>query len=300
MRRQPFLLRTVRLVRGLGARSGFRALYLLIRKELARDTVGNPRQMRVPDVPHPIWLRESTSDFEIMEQIFLRREYDFAAWSSHHAMIQRTYGELLNERKVPVIVDCGANIGYASIWFAIKYPQAIVYAIEPEPRNFAMLSRNVSTYPNIVPIQAGVSDRVTKVSLRNPTDEPWACQTEEDDQGSVETVTIPHLLDMRPNGVPLIVKVDIEGYETSLFRSNTGWAGRTPLVVFEMHDWLFHWRGTGHAMFRCLTQWPRDYLVRGENIFSFAHPEQSSVVTGQDDRIPADFRLERAASALAR
>jgi hypothetical protein len=74
----------------------------------------------------------------------------------------------------------------------------------------------------------------------------------------------------------LIVKVDIEGYETSLFRSNTAWAAQTPLVVFEMHDWLFHWRGTGDAIFRRLTQRPRDYLVRGENIFSFAHPDHSS------------------------
>jgi FkbM family methyltransferase len=271
-----------------------------MRKELARNAAADPRRMRMADFPHPIWLREGTSDFEVMEQIFVRREYDFAEWSSHHAMIQQTYAALLRERKVPVIVDCGANIGYASIWFSIKYPQAIVYAVEPEPRNFAMLSRNVSAYANIVPIQAGISDRVTKVSLRNPTDEPWACQTEEDDQGSVDTVTIPDLLDTRPNCVPLIVKVDIEGYETSLFRSNTGWAGRTPLVVFEMHDWLFHWRGTGDAMFRCLTQRRRDYLVRGENIFSFAHPQQYPVVTGQDDRVPAGVRIEHAATAHAR
>jgi FkbM family methyltransferase len=300
MKRQPFPLRTVRLFRGLGARAGLRAFYLLVRKELARGAAGNPKPMRIRDVPHPVWLRESTSDFEIMEQIFLRREYDFAEWSSHHEMIRKTYDELLRDRKVPVIIDCGANIGYASIWFAIRYPQAIVYAVEPEPGNFAVLRRNASGYPNIVPIHAGVSDRVTKVSLRNPADEPWACQTEEDDQGSVETVTLPDLIDSRPNGAPLIVKVDIEGYETSLFRSNTGWAGRTPLVIFEMHDWLFHWRGTGHAMFRCLTEWRRDYLVRGENIFSFAHPDQRPAITEQDDRIVAGSRREPAATAHVR
>jgi FkbM family methyltransferase len=245
-----------------------------MRKELMRGGDGPPRSMRIPDVPQPIWLREGTSDFEIMEQIFLRREYDVAEWPAHHAMIERAYAEILDAGKVPVIVDCGANIGFASIWFAQRFPHATVRAVEPEPGNFAMLRRNVAAYPNVTPIQAGISDRVTRVSLRNPQDEPWACQTEENENGSVETITVPNVLAASPNSVPLIVKVDIEGYETSLFRSNTAWADETPLVVFEMHDWLFAWRGTGDATLRCLTQRPRDYLVRGENIFAFAHPQR--------------------------
>jgi FkbM family methyltransferase len=298
MKRTPLPLRTVRLLRGLGASSGLRACWLLVRKELMRDRDGPPRSMRVPAVPQPIWLREATSDFEIMEQIFLRREYDFAAWPAHHTMIEQTYAELLDAGKQPVIVDCGANIGFASIWFALRYPRALVYAIEPEPRNFAMLGRNTAPYANIMPIQAGISDRVTRVALRNPAGEPWACQTEEDAQGGVETVTIPDLLAASPMGAPLIIKVDIEGYETSLFRSNTAWAEETPLVVFEMHDWLFAWRGTGDAMLRCLTRRPRDYLVRGENIFSFAHPRP--VVTEQVELAPAEAAAASAADGPVR
>jgi len=277
MRREPFLRRSSRLLRRLGARSGLRACYLLARNKLpARDPNPPPRQMRIPQAPHAIWLRPGTSDFETMEQVFVHREYDFAMWPSHHAMIERTYAALLETGKLPVIVDCGANIGYTSIWFALRFPRAIVYAIEPEPQNFMMLCRNVSAYANVKPVQAGISDRVTRLSLRNPDGEPWACQTVDDEQGSVATVTVPDLLDRLPNCVPLIVKVDIEGYETSLFRSNTAWAAQTPLVVFEMHDWLFHWRGTGDAIFRCLTQRPRDYLMRGESVFSFAHPDHAS------------------------
>jgi FkbM family methyltransferase len=295
MTRTPFPLRLVRLLRGLGVRSGSRACWLLVRKELMRDRDGPPRSMRVPDVPQPIWLREGTSDFEIMEQIFLRREYDFAEWPAHHAMVEQAYAELLDAGKVPVIIDCGANIGLASIWFALRYPRAAVCAVEPEPGNFAMLRRNVAACANVTPIQAGISDRVTRVALRNPADEPWACQTEEDAQGGVETVTIADLLAETPNAAPLIVKVDIEGYETSLFRSNTAWAKETPLVVFEMHDWLFAWRGTGDAMLRCLTRQPRDYLVRGENIFTFAHPGPR--VTERVELAPAEAPAASAAGS---
>jgi FkbM family methyltransferase len=294
----PLPLRAVRLVRGLGLGSGIRATYLLLRKELGPPSAGDPKHLRVPGVPHPIWLRESTSDFDVMEQIFVRGEYDFSEWTAHHAAIDEAYAELLGAGKVPVIVDCGANVGYASIWFATRYPQAVIHAVEPEPRNFALLSRNVVDYPNIFPIHAGISDRVTRISLHNPSDEPWACQTEEDAHGPVATVTIPDLIRQRIDGAPLIVKVDIEGHETALFRSNTAWAQATPLVVFEMHDWLFHWRGTGDAMFRCLTQRRRDYLVRGENIFAFAHPPTAHAVMA-DDRAAAAPR-ERVAGARGR
>jgi FkbM family methyltransferase len=271
--KREFFRRSARLMRRLGARSGLRASYLLLRNELARGAHGAAKPMRVPQVPHPIWLREGTSDFGVMEQIFVHRAYDFGRWSSHFAMIERTYGKLLERGKLPVIVDCGANIGCATIWFALRFPRAIIYAVEPEPQTFMTLGRNVSAYGNVTPIEAGISDRMTRLSLRNPDGRPIACQTVDDEQGSIGTVTVPHLLDRLPNCAPLIVKVDIEGYETSLFRSNTTWAAQTPLVIFEPHDWLFHWRGTGDAVFRCLTQRPRDYLIRGDNIFSFAHPE---------------------------
>jgi FkbM family methyltransferase len=299
-KKPPLALRAARLMRGLGARSGSRACYLLLRKELAPQTGGASRHLRIPGAPHPIWLRAATSDFDVMEQIFVRREYDFTEWPAHHAAIDTAYADCLSEGKVPIIVDCGANIGCASIWFALQYPEAVIYAVEPEPRNFAMLSRNVVDYRNIVPIQAAISDRTARVSLHNPTDEPWACQTEEDANGSIAAVTISNLLAQRPNGAPLIVKIDIEGHETALFRSNTAWAQSAPLVVFEMHDWLFHWRGTGDAMFRCLTRRRRDYLVRGENIFAFAHPRSVRAVMAPDDHTAADARMVPVARGHAR
>ena len=58
-------------------------------------------------VKFPFILRNQTSDVPIFEQIFIHQEYNF------------------NVKKQPsMVVDAGANIGLASIYFASKYPNA--------------------------------------------------------------------------------------------------------------------------------------------------------------------------------
>jgi FkbM family methyltransferase len=276
---RDFFDRSGRFVRRLGLRSGLQASYLLARRAVSRDI--RPRQLRLPGLAHPIWLRGTTSDIEALEQVFVHAQYDSSHWPEHHAAIERTYAQLLADGKTPTIIDCGANIGCASLWFARKYPRAIVYAIEPELQNVTMLERNVAGCDNIVPIAAGVSDRAARLTLQNHDGASWAWQTVEDARGTVEAVTIDSVLARRPGCAPFIVKVDIEGHEAQLFHSNAEWAAATPLIVFEMHDWLFPWRGTGHAIFRCLTQRPRDFLMRGETIFSFAHAGEGERGSGE-------------------
>jgi FkbM family methyltransferase len=44
----------------------------------------------------------------------------------------------------PVIFDCGANLGMATLYFKWLYPKAHIEAFEPDPRTFAILNRNVN------------------------------------------------------------------------------------------------------------------------------------------------------------
>jgi FkbM family methyltransferase len=276
---RAFFNRSGRFMRRLGYRCGSHAAYLLARRAFNQND--HVTRLRVPHLPHPIFLRGTSSDLEAMEHVFVQRQYEFAHWREHHAAVERAYHRVLADRKCPVIVDCGANVGYASIWFALKYPGATILAIEPEPQNFAILGRNAASYPNIRPILAGVSDRAGRISLQNPRGEAWAWQTVEDDQGPVTAIAINDLLAQIPRSAPLIVKVDIEGHESQLFRSNTEWVERTPLIVCELHDWMLPWRGSANAILRSLTQQPRDFLMQGEAVFSFARPPE----------LPAEYAL---------
>lgn len=48
------------------------------------------------------------------------------------------------DAKRPFIVDCGANIGMAVLYFKQLYPESEVWAYEANPDAFALLQRNVS------------------------------------------------------------------------------------------------------------------------------------------------------------
>ena len=80
----------------------------------------------------PVYIRENSSDTAVFNQVFYRNEYNI---------------ELKEEPEI--IIDCGANIGLASVYFANKYPGALIIAIEPEPSNYEMLIKNTANYSNI-------------------------------------------------------------------------------------------------------------------------------------------------------
>lgn len=227
-------------------------------------------RIRPIELGRDLHLRVPSSDWFVVADIMVRGAYllpnaDFERGLAAHQRALRAAG------KTPIIVDCGANIGISAIWFATRFPEAVVVAVEPEPENYALLARNAAAFPNIVPIRAAVSDHHGRVTLINAGEAAWGWATREEAEGEVETVTIADLFARVPNGAPLIVKIDIEGGEVDLFRSNTEWTAATPLIVFEDHDWMLPGRGTFAAVMKRLVDEPRDYFRVGENTFAFSH-----------------------------
>ena len=83
-------------------------------------------------------------------------------------------------------------------------------------------------------------------------------------EGSIPGFTIDQLSEGKPI---LIVKVDIEGAETELFRSNTDWMDRIDLIAIELHDWLFPNSGTSQFFMKAVAGRPHQITMRGENLF---------------------------------
>ncbi len=70
----------------------------------------------------------------------------------------KVYGDLAGLPSDAIIIDVGAYVGTFALYAAQKYPQATIYAFEPEPSNFKTLQKNIEAnhFSNIFPINMAV------------------------------------------------------------------------------------------------------------------------------------------------
>jgi FkbM family methyltransferase len=184
--------------------------------------------VEIAGIRHPVNLRLRTSDVWLCQQILVDSQYDC--------------GLSLRPR---VIVDGGANIGLASIFYANKYPEARIIAIEPEQSNFEMLQKNVSSYSNILAIRAALWNKNQDLCSSTARPGHHAYQVHELHvsghdltSNSVRGLTLHGLMaDLGIQHIDLL-KVDIEGSEKEVFRDSAGWIGHVGMIAIEIHDWL--------------------------------------------------------------
>lgn len=71
-----------------------------------------------------IIVRKGTSDFEVYRDIFVLKHYS-----------------LPFKNEPGLIIDCGAYVGYSSIYFSTKFPKSKILAFEPSFSNFEVLKK---------------------------------------------------------------------------------------------------------------------------------------------------------------
>ena len=218
-----------------------------------------------------VWLREGTSDYAVLEQIFHTEEFNIST-APQFAWIRAAYERMLTVGESPFIVDCGANIGLSALYFASRLPKAKIIGIEPARDNVELARKNTGQNPLIEIIEAAVHDAAVALEIVDPGAEKFAYQVREahaSSATSVETVTIGGVMQRYGADRNLIVKVDIEGGESTLFRSNIGWLDHTDLLIVETHDWLFPGQGTSRTLFSAISGRNFEVIHKGEYISFF-------------------------------
>jgi FkbM family methyltransferase len=211
----------------------------------------------------PVQLRRGSTDAAVFRQIFRKGDWDFTrfpqaqrVWNAYHAIVRA------GER--PVIIDAGANVGAASLWFAARFPQASIVAVEPDPDNARMCRLNTKRAGNVTVIEAAIGSRAGAASLQNPQGTPVAVRTLRSSAGGV---TVRTVADLAQGGRLFIVKIDIEGFESDLFSANTDWLDDVGMVTVETHDWLLPGQFSSRALQRAMAERPFEMLLAGENLF---------------------------------
>ncbi len=127
--------------------------------------------------------------------------------------------------KPSAIFDCGANVGFVSYQFYKCFPEAFIYAFEPNPDVFKKLSTNLEKENlRIIPVQAGIGDQQDTItfyknnntgtsSFLKPTEFHMAHMAKKYSPISVPVITIQSYC--AEKGIPKIsiLKLDIEGFE---------------------------------------------------------------------------------------
>lgn len=211
----------------------------------------------------PIVVRQGDSDFETVRQTFGNREYALGNARIEERLLVR-YRAILAAGRAPVIIDAGANIGVASLWFRALYPDATVVAVEPDHGNAQILRQNVAAHRNIIVAEAAIGSESGFAALSRKGSS-WGVQTQRA-AGGCPIVTVQELLASVPNGEPFIVKVDIEGFEDDLFSKNLAWLRDTFAVFIEPHDWMLPGRHTSRSFQKAMAAEEFELLLRGENL----------------------------------
>jgi len=202
------------------------------------------------NVTFPFHLRYRSSDISTYDQIFSSDSYRF-----------RT------KRHPEVILDAGANVGLASIYFANRYPDAKIFAVEPEKENFQLLRRNVTPYPNVVPIEAALWGDNGDITLIDPGHGNWGFMTQGTEKTEcrsyrVRGITVAKLMERYSISKIDILKMDIEGSEKEVFETAASWIDSVDSVVVELHEDL---RAGCTQSFRNATKGFEDRWTQGQN-----------------------------------
>lgn len=155
--------------------------------------------------PFSIWMEDRTG-LAAFEEVFIREEYVVPNISEPH-----------------IVVDAGANIGVASVYFCVRYPEARLYAIEPDPDVCNTLRKNLEAFPCASVHQCALSDVDGMVDLHvHPTSSIASSLYSRTLGGRVLSVPSRKLdTFMEEQGIREIdlLKFDIEGAEDRLLRA---------------------------------------------------------------------------------
>jgi FkbM family methyltransferase len=224
-------------------------------------------------------LRPNSSDLAVFAQIFVDNDYNLRRFR-RYPEICRLFNEIERGR-TPLIVDCGANIGLSSLYFAKNWPSAHVISVEPDQGNFELLRRNVAAHANIQAVEAAVVGEDGRVRIMDKDAQEWARRTERASGEALDGITglsIQSLIAMAPPPrayQPFLIKIDIEGAEEDLFSCNREWIEKFPILIIELHDWLLPGQGTSRNFLEAIAPLDRDFVFFGENIFSIANRPSS-------------------------
>lgn len=155
--------------------------------------------------------------------------------------------------KVEYIIDAGANVGSATVYFKTYYPASKIVAVEPADSNAAVLQATIAAngYTDVKLFKGALWNKNEKLAMkdffRGDREKELSFYVEEAEPAAasdsyVEGATIEHLMELYQFPRIDILKIDIEGAETKIFTSPDQYLpllSKVGILAIEIHEEVF-------------------------------------------------------------
>lgn len=184
--------------------------------------------------------KRPSSDMKVFEQIYKFEEY--------YPVLKKYNENFINDEDYHInIIDAGANIGLASLFFLEHFYKPNIICVEPEQKNFNILDFNLnSKLHNVIKVNGAIWNCNSKIKIvkdfRDKLD--WSFRAEETIVDGIQAFSINQLVKDNNFKIIDILKIDIEGSEKQIFNpaiSNLNFLNITKCIALEIHD-EFHCR----------------------------------------------------------
>ncbi len=163
------------------------------------------------------------------DEIFTRQIYNFKS-----------------DAELPVIIDCGANIGVSVIYFKKLYPKAKVIAFEPDSRTFDYLKSNIKSFglDNVELVNKGLWKEDTVLDFFSEgadanriMENAEKLIKENNNNYKKESITATKLSNYIREPVDFL-KIDIEGAETDVLMETKEQLHLVRNMFIEYHSFI--------------------------------------------------------------
>ncbi|MDB5359558.1 MAG: hypothetical protein JWO51_855 [Rhodospirillales bacterium] len=246
-----------------------------MRRDIARTLI---RLELSPHLPNPVpMMGYNVSYFQAHRLEYLFREIYVGLSYLFHT-----------DNSSPVIFDCGSNIGMSVLFFKTLYPQARIWAFEPDPATFEVLTSNVA--------QNALQDVTLCHCALGDSDGLADFFTDQDDAGSLlmsvkqermdgERISVPsHRLSTFITEDVDLLKIDVEGAEETVLPelAESGKLSLVKQIHLEYHHHimpnedrlssmlqLLESNGFGYQLVTRSNDWPSPRIFQDVSIYCY-------------------------------
>lgn len=149
------------------------------------------------------------------EQIFRKKLYSFLTSEEH-----------------PIIIDCGAHVGLASIFFSLNYSKAHIYSFEADPDIYNLFIKNIKSIKceNIIPHNKAVWTHDYGVNFSRSGDDSGHISDEGENLPSIRLKNYINNFERVD-----LLKLDVEGSENDILNDCRHVLHKVKCIIAEIH-----------------------------------------------------------------